>query len=112
MSGSYDMTTRRWDANTGEAVGSPLQVLSGFVQTVAISSDGDLIVLGSGDKTVRHWRASTGEAIGEPLRGHEYSMRSVAIAEDDKYIVSGSGYGEIRVGRFEWGSNWTTLARM
>ena len=76
MSGSYDRTKRRWDADTGETVGSRIRGLSKSVKSVAISSDGELIVSGSLDDTVWRWRAGTGEAVGEPLCDHAYGFSS------------------------------------
>ena len=67
------------------------------MESVVISSDGELIISVSEDKTVRRWRLSTGEAIGEPLRDHVYGIDSVVLRGDDKYIVSASNDGEIRM---------------
>jgi WD40 repeat protein len=70
VSGSFDNTMQIWDAESGEAIGEPLQGHSSFVCSVAYSHDGRRIVSGSFDSTVRIWDAESGEAIGEPLHGH------------------------------------------
>ena len=81
------LSIRRWDADTGEAVGTPLRGQSAQVTSVAKSSDGEFIFSGSWDCTVERWRAYTGEAISDPLRGHNSRIEDVAISEDNKYIV-------------------------
>ena len=58
------------------------------MRSVAVSSDGEIIVSGSIDGTVQGWRASNGEAIGEPLRGDDRWISSATVTEDYKSIVS------------------------
>jgi WD40 repeat protein len=90
VSGSFDGTLRRWDAQTGIAKGKPLTGHSEAVTFFAFSPDGKTIVSGSWDKTVRLWDAQTGVAKGKPLIGHQGSVNSVAFSPDGKTIVSGS----------------------
>jgi WD40 repeat protein len=98
VSGSVDNTIRIWDAHTGEALGVPLRGHTHWVQSVAISADGNRIVSGSDDNTIRIWDGHTGEALGVPLLGHTSSVVSVAISADGNCIVSHSGSGRtIRV---------------
>ncbi|KAG1827592.1 WD40-repeat-containing domain protein [Suillus subaureus] len=82
---------------TGESLYAPLQGHTGYVNTVAISSDGNRIVSGSDDQTVRVWDMKTGEGVGAPFRGHTGRVLSVAISPDGKHIVSGSEDKTIRV---------------
>ncbi|KAJ3725084.1 quinon protein alcohol dehydrogenase-like superfamily, partial [Lentinula guzmanii] len=97
VSGSYDSSTRIWNADTGEAIGDPLQGHSHFVTSVAFSPDGKRVVSGSADQSVRIWNADTGEAIGDPLQGHINSVTSVALSPDGKRVVSGSADKSIRI---------------
>jgi len=94
VSGSEDNTLRLWDANTGAAIGQPLEGhgadedFSGVI-SVAFSPDGQRIVSGGFDKTLRLWDANTGAAIGQPLEGHGGAVFSVAFSPDGQRIVSG-----------------------
>jgi WD40 repeat protein len=97
VSGSWDNTIRLWDAETGDAIGEPLEGHSRSVYSVAFSPDGSRIVSGSWDKTIRLWDAETGDAIGEPLEGHSRSVNSVAFSPDGSRIVSGSWDNTIRL---------------
>jgi WD40 repeat protein len=65
-----DKTIRIWDAETGAAVGKPLEGHTDCVWSVAYSPDGQHIISGSDDKTIRIWDAETGAAVGKPLEGH------------------------------------------
>ncbi|KAJ3740198.1 WD40 repeat-like protein [Lentinula detonsa] len=103
VSGSYDSSTRIWNADTGEAIGDPLQGHSHFVTSVAFSPDGKRVVSGSADQSVRIWNAdtgeaiNTGEAISDPLQGHSNSVTSVAFSPDGKRVVSGSADQSVRI---------------
>ena len=70
VTGSNDKTIRIWDAETGVAVGKPLEGHTNSVNSVAYSPDGRHIISGSDDKTIRIWNADTSSAVGEPLGGH------------------------------------------
>ncbi|KAJ3733215.1 hypothetical protein DFJ43DRAFT_242886, partial [Lentinula guzmanii] len=97
VSGSVDKSIRIWNADTGEAIGDPLQGHLGGVTSVAFSPDGKRIVSGSADKSINIWNADTGEAIGDPLKGHSGGVTSVAFSPDSKRIVSGSKDCSIRI---------------
>jgi WD40 repeat protein len=103
VSGSLDNTIRLWDAETGDAIGKPLEGHSSSVNSVAFSPDGSRIVSGSSDNTIRLWDAETGDAIGKPLEGHSSYVDSVAFSPDGSRIVSGSWDKTIRLWDAETG---------
>jgi len=96
ISGSGDDTIRIWDAETGAAVGKPLEGHTTSVRSVAYSPDGQHIISGSDDNTIRIWDAETGAAVGKPVEGHTGIVWSVAYSPDGQRIVSGSGDSTIR----------------
>ena len=81
---------RIWDAETGIAVGRPLEGHTESVLSVAYSPDGRHIISGSVNNTIRIWDADTGTAVNEPLEGHTESVSPVAYPPDGQHIVSGT----------------------
>jgi len=80
VSGSDDNTIRIWNAETGHAVGKPLEGHTRGVTSVAYSPDGRHIVSGSDDKTIRIWNAETGDAVGKPIEGHTKRVVSCLLS--------------------------------
>jgi len=97
----FDKTIRMWDAETGKALGAPLQGHTDRLWSVAISPDGSRIVSGSNDNTIRMWDAKTRKAFGVPLQGRTDRVWSVAISHVGTRIVSGSADRTIRVWHLE-----------
>ncbi|WP_051340066.1 hypothetical protein [Planktothrix agardhii] len=62
---------------------------SGWVKSLAISPDGQILVSGSDDKTITIWDLSTGQEL-RTLTGHSESVNSVAISPDGQILVSSS----------------------
>ena len=62
---------------------------AGWVQTLAFSPDGILLVSGSRDTTVKLWDMQTGGVI-KTLKGHTATVCSVSISADSTTIASGS----------------------
>src|SRR5712672_2562985 len=97
VSGSSDRTIRLWDAETGDAIGRPLDGHYSRVTSVAFSPDGSHIVSGSWGSAIHLWDAETGDAIGKPLEGHSSGLNSVGFSPDGSRIVSGSSDNTIRL---------------
>ncbi|MCP6761962.1 MAG: hypothetical protein NHB32_25150 [Fischerella sp. CENA71] len=97
-------SVRLWDSN-----GKQLAELKGdrqIVESVAISTDGQLIVSGGLDGTVRLW-SSKGEQLAK-LEGDSFMVNSVAISTDKRIIVSGGEDGTVRL----WSSKGERLAEL
>jgi len=104
ISGSIDKTIRIWDAETGAAIGKPLNGHTGSVQSVTYSPNGRHIISGSMDTTIRIWDAKTGAAVGKPLEGHTESVQSVTYSPDGQYIIFGSVDRTFRIRDAETGT--------
>jgi WD40 repeat protein len=79
----------------------------GSVNSVAFSSDGQMIASGGADKTIRLWDIK-GNLIGEPFQGHEGSVNSVAFSPDGNIVISGSDDGTLRL----WNINGNSIAEL
>ncbi|MEA5515878.1 WD40 repeat domain-containing protein [Nodularia sp. UHCC 0506] len=62
---------------------------SGKVTSVAISSDGEVLVSGCADKTINIWNLETGKQI-RTLTGNEGEVSSVAISPNNQFLAVGS----------------------
>ena len=105
VSGSFDMTHRIWDPNTGECL-KTLEGLPYLVSCFAVLNDGR-IVSGSNDGTLCIWDPSTGERL-RTLKGHSSAVSCVAVLKDG-CIVSGSRDGTLRIWNPDKGECLKTL---
>lgn len=110
----------RWDALTGERIGSPLVGHDDSVKAVATVTLADgtpVIVSAADDGLVRCWRAGDGQPMGDPLAGHESAVTALAVVRNGgrTLAVSGDVAGVFRVWDIESGrlmtgpvqaSNW------
>lgn len=73
-----------------------LTVESGWINSVAISPDGQTLVAGCTDSTIKVWNLKTGQFIGSFV-GHLSGISSIAISPDGEILVSGSSDRTIKV---------------
>jgi WD40 repeat protein len=97
VSGSWDMTIRIWNADTGQILFGPLKGHVGGVNCVAFAPDGGHIVSGSDDRTVRIWDAETEKIISTSLTGHADQVTTVAFSPDGMRVASGSDDRMVRI---------------
>ena len=86
LGGSKDIYL--WHLSTGQF----LRKLTGhtnWVNSVAISPNGQTLASGSSDKTVRLWDVATGRQLKQ-LTGHTRDLTSVAISPNGQILASGS----------------------
>lgn len=94
LSGGYDRTVKVWDVNTGKPVGRPIPAHDGVVHSLAVSSDGKMLLTGTedieADKGKAYlWDIETGKQRMKPIQ-HPGAVRAVVFHPDGKSFVTGS----------------------
>ena len=96
--GSYrNPTVDIWDLRSGRQV----RTLTGhdrFVQSLALSSDGRLLLSGALDGTVRLWELASGRCL-RTFRGHDSEVRHVQWGANDQYALSAGQDNTVRLWR-------------
>ena len=95
------------DAITGSQV-AILPGHTGWVRSLAFSSDGRSLVSGSHDTTVKFWDMQTGGVI-KTFHGHTSWVCSVSISADCTRIASGSEAGTIHLWDIQTGECYQTI---
>jgi len=80
----------------GGALMCTLDGHQGFVQAVALSTDGTTVLSGSEDKSLKVWSLATGKAL-RTLEGHQGAVTSVALNADASIAISASADRTLRV---------------
>ncbi|KAG1780612.1 WD40-repeat-containing domain protein [Suillus placidus] len=96
VSGSVDGTMRKWNCDTGLAVGKPWKSEGGRIYTLALSPDGKMIACGREDGSVQRW-TTDGEMIKDVWTGHDDRVRSLSWSPSGVHIASGSEDGTILI---------------
>lgn len=93
--GIHETVVRMWNADTGGAIGAPLEGHTGFVEAVAFSRDGKHLATGGADQTVRLWDLNGGSV--RVLEGHTNWVSGVAFSWDGQRLASSSDDGTVRL---------------
>ncbi|GFE72225.1 WD40 repeat domain-containing protein [Chroococcus sp. FPU101] len=101
-SGSDDRTVKLWDINKATSVYTFVGC-SAEIQTVVISSDGNLLIAGGFDQRITAWTLKN-KALFSSFFGnlnspnsHNGAICQVAIENNRQFIVSGGTDGKVRV---------------
>lgn len=92
----------------GMQLAKELDEHTGYVERVAVTSDGRRAVSGSADNTVRVWDLETGRCVFT-LGGHNGVVYGVAVSADGRVAVSGSVDATLKVWDLETGVCLNTL---
>lgn len=94
ISGGVDGTVRIWDVN-GRSLQKTLPTEQGFVNTVAVSNNGEIVISGGTEQTIRLWQTST----GQPIHTFQDSstVNDLLISPNDKLLLSGNADGELKM---------------
>lgn len=84
-----------WDVGT-QRVSRTLDGHTDVIQSLSLSSDGQLLASGSRDHTIQLWNMATNE-LSETLTGHTAPVWSVALSADKQTLVSGSEDSTVRI---------------
>ncbi|MGK7925883.1 MAG: protein kinase [Spirulina sp.] len=95
ITGSWDYRICFW--NLTEEI-AEIEAHSGWIKTLAITQDGQLLASGSADKTIKLWNIET-RGLQQTLLGHEGEIRSLAFNPAGTLLISGSCDRTIRI----WG---------
>ena len=77
---------------------------TGYVTSVAISSDNTFIISGSEDATIRIWDIESGDCT-KILGGQKDRVQSVALSNNNEFIVSGSWDRTVRLWNLKTGGH-------
>jgi hypothetical protein len=88
LTASFDKTAQLWDAQTGQALGSPMKHEGGVLSAV-FSPDGQRVLTASDGNPARLWDAQTSQPLGSPMK-HEGWVRSAAFSPDGHRVLTAS----------------------
>jgi WD40 repeat protein len=98
ISGSYDMTLKVWNLDTGEEIFTFDRHI-GSINGVKITLDGERAISISEDSSLRIWNVWTGVEIASFVG--ESAIRCCAISSDELTIIAGEDSGRVHFLRLE-----------
>ncbi|KAG1758278.1 WD40-repeat-containing domain protein [Suillus occidentalis] len=102
VSGSADGTMRKWNCDTGRAVGKPWKGKGGSIYALALSPDGKMIASGSEDGGIQRWNTN-GEMMEGVWMSHSDWVQSLSWSPSGSHIASGSENGTVLIQKAESG---------
>ncbi|KAG2747555.1 WD40 repeat-like protein [Suillus brevipes Sb2] len=85
----------RW-TRAGKPVGKPFDTEGGFVDRIAVSPDGLMVVGACGDGRVRLWNIKEGSLVGQPWEGNNDRVKCLDWSPNGAEVAGGSNDGTIR----------------
>ena len=86
-----------WDLKTNTAIGK-YQHKDGWINSIAASQNGDVIISGGGDSTLYLWERDSSEKYKlTELTGHTDRIWFVTLSDDGRFAASGSDDKTVRV---------------
>lgn len=107
ITASDDGTAKVWDVKTGKEL-LTLSDQSGWINSIAISPDGNRIATAQVDGITKIWDANTGEEI-LTLSGHADNVLAVAFSPDGTKLATGGFDGIAKVWDVQTGETLLTL---
>ena len=105
--GRWYKTIKLWEVATGALIRT-FEGHTDWINSVAFSADGRLVLSGSADRTIKLWDAATGALI-RSFEGHLAGVTSVAFSADGGRVLSGSVDGTVRIWNPETGQLLASL---
>jgi WD40 repeat protein/class 3 adenylate cyclase len=85
--GTEDGNVVLWDAQSGEAVGSPIRVATATVDSIAFSPDGRLFVASSADQTATLWDLRSRKRLGNAFPVEQGSVPVARFAPNGDLVI-------------------------
>lgn len=104
---SDDRTIRLWNLKHGECL-ITLWGHEGWVQSIAVSPDGNTLASASHDHTIKLWDWRSGECL-QTLEGHISRVKAVAFSPHGDYLCSGSDDKTLKLWEVQTGVCLRTL---
>ena len=102
VSGGVEWKIRRWRADDGKEVETPIMYAASTVRNIAVSQDGKWIVGGTSHGVVL-WNAKTREKVTELKGQDEVSVCAVDVSPGSTRVATGSEGGTVHIWSFDTG---------